>query len=95
MLLKAGSAHMAKNSKLASKASEIVEYRPKPTLRIDAKDLPEIKDWKIGKTYTLTVQARMIAISDGDEYSDFDDDRRKSPVRATFRIIKVKDNDKY
>lgn len=72
-----------KNAKLASRASDVIEYRPKPSLSIDAKDLPAIKDWKIGQTYNLCVTVKMVEIDADDEY-----DHNKTP-RARFRITKV------
>lgn len=73
-------------AKTISKASELVDYRPKPSLSVDARDLPVIKNWKIGQTYSLSVKVKMISISEGDEYSDSDDSKL---TRARFRIVKV------
>ena len=81
-------------SKLVSKASDVMSYRPKPSLSLDARDLPEIKDWQIGKTYTITVQAKMVSISTGDEYDDYGEDNSSRPARARFRITSVKDSAK-
>jgi hypothetical protein len=73
-----------RKSKLVDKAADVMEYRPKPSLSIDAKDLPAIKDWKIGHTYDLQVTAKMVSIDADDDYSGGE----KTP-RARFRITKV------
>lgn len=41
-------------------AGEIPEMKPR--MSIDSKDLPEIKNWKIDKEYTVTVNIKMIGI---------------------------------
>lgn len=73
------------STRLTNRAADVVEYRPKPSLSIDAKDLPAIKDWKIGKTYDLCVQVKMVSIDADDEYGS---ESSKTP-RARFRITKV------
>lgn len=84
---------MAKSKGLAAKAEDVLEYRPKPTIRLDAKDLPAIKNWKVGKTYKMTVTAKLVFMSEGDEYdSDYGPSREsKEPPRARFRITSVKE----
>jgi len=85
-------------AKLASKASDIVDYRPKPSISLDATDLPAIKDWTVGKTYEITVKAKLTFMSEGDEYgeeySDSERSERKKVQRAKFHIISVKDSAK-
>lgn len=82
---------MAKG-KLYSKASDVVSYRPRPSLSLDANDLPAIKDWTVGKVYEVTVKAKLVFMSEGDEYGDYEEgDERKKTTRARFRIISVKD----
>ncbi len=77
--------------KLVSKASDVVAYRPKPTLSLDARDLPEIKDWAVGKTYDITVKAKLVFMSEGDEYGDYEEgDERRKTTRARFRIVSAK-----
>lgn len=82
---------MATKSKRISKADEIVAYRPKPTLSIDAKDLPGIKSWKIGETYELVVKAKVTSLSAGDEYDDYSDESGKTTrARLTIKDISEK-----
>lgn len=38
---------------------ELTSY--KPSIYIDSKELPEIKDWKVGQTYNLVVKAKMVS----------------------------------
>lgn len=35
----------------------------KPTVYVSDKDLPAIKDWKIGETYEMLVQVKMTSVS--------------------------------
>lgn len=89
---------MAGKGKLISKASEVMDYRPKPSLSLDANDLPAIKDWTVGKTYEITVKAKLTFMSEGDEYgdeySDSERSERKKVQRAKFRVVSVKDSAK-
>lgn len=79
---------MAKTNNRVSKASEIMRYRPKPTLRIDSRDFSGTKDLKVGQTKTFMVTAKVKSVSAGDEYDDWDDKDDKT-TRATLRITKI------
>lgn len=82
-------------AKAVNKASDVVSYRPKPSLSLDANDLPAIKNWTVGKTYEITVKAKLTFMSEGDEYSDYDEGSERSKVqRAKFRVVSVKDSAK-
>jgi hypothetical protein len=85
---------MSTKSKLASKAEDIVRYRPKPTLKIYSSELPMVKDLKVGETCTFLVTAKVKSIYSGDsEYiSDYDDDDKgKNTVCATLRVTDIKE----
>lgn len=62
--------------------------RPKPEVSFDAKELPEIKSWTVGKKYKLTIEAEMTNMSktSGDEYEE-------PGTRARFKVLKVKECD--
>lgn len=77
---------MAKAKRISS-ASEIVEYRPKPSLHIDDRDLKAVKDMKVGDTCTFTVTAKVKSISQGDEYGPDDDEDKRT--RARLQITKI------
>lgn len=66
---------------MAQKISELSISRPKPTVRLDAKDLPAIKDWQVGKKYCLHVDVILESLSKGDEW-----DNVKRPMEARFNI---------
>ena len=38
--------------------------RPKPTLHLSDKDLPESKDWETGKTYNVTAKIKKVGHSE-------------------------------
>ena len=58
-----------------------------PSFSLTEKDLPEIKEWKVGKRYKLEMEVEQVEISK-DEYA------LGTPIRARFRIHKIK-NDSY
>lgn len=72
---------------MASTIKELNISRPKPTIRLDSKDLPEIKSWEIGKKYTLHVDVTLESLSRGDEW----DTSAKKPIQARFNITHVED----
>ena len=71
---------------MAQKISQLSISRPKPTVRLDAKDLPVIKNWQVGKKYCLHVDATLESLSKGDEW-----DNDKRPMEARFNIIHVEE----
>lgn len=73
-----------KQKDLYSKMVEAPYKEPPARLDIAADALPAIKDWEVGKTYKLTMNAKMISKSEG----GYDG---KQPLRATFEIDKAKD----
>ena len=75
--------------KLVSKASEIVRYRPKPTLRISSKDFSGVKDFKVGETISFMVTAKVKSVSQGDEYGDYEDEPVDKTTRSTLQITKI------
>lgn len=61
------------------------EYKkPKPRFDLTEDELPEIKDWTVGKKYKLVLNVEMVSQSKGREW-DRDDDQH----RASFEIGKV------
>lgn len=56
-----------------------------PTFSLTEKDLPAIKDWKVGKKYKLEIEVEQISVSKN-EYG-------RSPMTARFRIHKVGEKD--
>lgn len=56
----------------------------KPTLQLGEKDLPAIKDWKVGGKYKIVVEVEQTRLSKG-EY-DFDE---SSELKASFKVLKA------
>jgi hypothetical protein len=79
---------MAKKSKLASKASDVVRWRPKPSMSIYSKDYP-VKDLNVGQTYDFLVTAKVTELNAGEsEFSDdYGDD--STGAHARLRITKI------
>lgn len=63
----------------------------KPTLRLDSKDLPDIKGWSVGKKYTIQLEVEQTSMRQGNEYdfepADADD---KKEISASFKVISAK-----
>ena len=69
--------------------SELVKPNKYPvTLRLDEDDLPELKSWKVGGKYKLTIDVEQISMSKGDEYGEMDS-KEKPKTRATFKITNI------
>lgn len=60
--------------------------KPKPSLMLTDKDLPAIKDWKVGKTYNMEIVVKMVHRAEGSEY-EFE--RSDSDHRAKFEIMSI------
>lgn len=70
---------------MASKLSEIEEFEDYPTtIHLDSKDLPAMKDWKVGKKYTITLEVRQASRN---EYED------SKKVDGSFVILKASTGD--
>jgi hypothetical protein len=82
---------MGSKAKRISEAKDIVEYRPKPTLRIYSNELKAVKDMKVGETRTFIVTAKVRALNQGDEYGADDDDKLDKTVCATLRVTDIKE----
>lgn len=52
-----------------------------PSFSLTEKNLPEIKDWKVGKKYKLEIEVEMVSVSKN-EYGN-------SPMTARFKVHKV------
>lgn len=53
-----------------------------PSFSLSAKDLPEIKSWKVGKKYKLEMEVEMVSLNK-DEYG------KMSSMDARFKIHKI------
>ena len=75
---------MAKKSKKNQMNAIASPERMYPEIHVTSKDLPEIKDWKVGKKYNLMVEAEQVGLHK-DMYGD-----NKNEVSARFRITSIK-----
>lgn len=74
------------------KLSAVKYKKPKPTLSVDESHLPAIKDWVVGKTYTVTCRVKMTFQSEGNEYDygmETGGEEKKPEMRARFRILDI------
>lgn len=63
--------------------------RPKPTVHVSDKDVPDIKKWEVGKKYKVNATVKMVHHSEGKEYS-FDPDSDVHEHRAKLEIHSMK-----
>lgn len=59
-----------------------------PSFSLSQEDLPAIKKWTVGKKYTLEIEVEQVSM-EKDEYMP------GKPMMARFRIVKVKESEKY
>lgn len=57
-----------------------------PTFRLGDDDLPELKDWEVGKKYVLVMEVEMKSKQQGNEWNDSSTDKQ---IRASFKITNV------
>lgn len=65
--------------------------REKPQFSINERDLPAIKEWKVGEKYTMTVNVEMTSSSKGNDYNVplGNDGKRKETHNARFKILSI------
>lgn len=69
--------------------SEAVEMKKYPTIiRFDEEDLPEVKGWKVGGKYKLTLEVEQMSMSKGDEYGEMEHSK-KPLTRGSFKVLSV------
>lgn len=74
---------------MANVKPESVSSAFKPTLYLNEKELPEIKDWKPGQEYDLILRAKMVQHSANTE-SPIDGKKTKNLVHsARFEVLSV------
>ena len=54
----------------------------KPTISLDSKVLPELKEWRVGKTYEIHLKVRQVEVHE-DTLSD-----NKKQLHARFEVLK-------
>ena len=69
--------------KIKKQMDTVSEMVYKPTLSVSTKQLPVIKDWKVGKEYELKVKTKMIGIRE--KYNE------KGKYEGTFEILEIKE----
>lgn len=80
---------MIKKDKAKKQTKAIVDSMPS-TLRISSEELPEIKNWKIGKKYKLEVEVEMVSVRKPDYWEINEMDVDKNELNAGFEINAIK-----
>ena len=60
------------------------KFDPRPSFSVDLKDLPQMKDFKVGEEYCLEVKVKM-----EDYRSSLDNQSGKEKTSASFRITSI------
>src|SRR3990167_2958542 len=65
--------------------------RPLPSFSLSEDDLPEIKDWEVGKKYKLNIEVEQVSKEKGDRYSmeGPGGSKDKKKISAHFRMLKI------
>lgn len=90
-----GAALRAKNVNIVNTPTVKIEheksepYKETPTIRLTSEDLPELKDWKVGGKYNLSLEVEQTSMRQGSEYEMSDSDK-DTKISATFKIKSVK-----
>lgn len=70
--------------------------RPKPHIHLTEKDLPAIKNWKVGQVYTAIIQFKMMSSNLGNDHdmpmSESGGDKKKM-MSSGFEIQKITTKD--
>lgn len=69
---------------MAKVAQLVVAVREKPTIRLSEKDLPAIKNWKVGGKYCLVLDVEEVEATKNDYEPGYS---------ARFRVTKVRQED--
>lgn len=68
--------------------SKPVTDRPKPSIHVDESDLPDIKNWTVGKKYKVSAHVEMQNHSKGDSWGG-EDGKKKHSARLIVHSIKA------
>jgi len=68
----------------------VSKSKHKSEFGITEKDLPAIKDWKVGEKYTMTVNVRMLSSSKGNDYDVLSSDGKEKEIHnGRFEILSI------
>lgn len=79
-----------KNKKPMEKAAMKGMVHLPSKLNIDENDLPELKDWQVGQTYTLSVKAKLMSMKQNDPMLMAEGDSDADKIHAEFEVMGVK-----
>jgi len=77
--------------KNASEPSDIKKYPP--ILRVDSDDLPLLEKAKVGTTYKLCIDVKIVSLSTGEEYGEVEDSsdkgKKKQKTMASLKVTNI------
>lgn len=73
-----------KRTRINEEKMEVEIPESKPRVEFLGQDIPEIKDWNVGKEYVLKVKVKMVSKREGNEWNDKD-----TETRASFKVTAV------
>lgn len=85
-------------AKSQAKESPLSKPHKYPTyISFDEEELPELKEWKVGGNYTLTLEVEQVSVSKGDEYGPYDEEesaKEQSMIKGRFKVLNVETPDR-
>lgn len=80
----------AKKVNIENEEKSVYEER-KPEFNLSENDLEDIKDWEVGKKYTITMEVENISKEKGMPYYIVGNEKeKKDMIRSRFKIISIK-----
>lgn len=82
---------LPKLKKLKDKESESdgpkmeYKYDPRPCIKLNSEDIPQISSWKVGEEYTLVMKVRMEEMSSREDMNS----GGKSKTNGEFRVVSI------
>ena len=62
-------------------------------MNLDEGDLPELKEWKVGDTYKIEVQAKLLSLRQNDPMLEMQGDKDASKMHADFQVMGAETDD--
>lgn len=73
------------------KATDVVRYRPKSTIKVYSDKMPSVKDLKVGETVTLVIKAKVKSIYAGDSPYGDEDRKENKTLCAILQVTDVEE----
>lgn len=72
------------SAEVKSEKSMDYKFDPRPTFDVDASELPQIKDWKVGEEYSIEIKVKMESLR-----SSIDHQSGKEKTTSCLRVTSI------